>query len=68
MTYVLKVSYYDQESDYEEYGELDELIESYQGCIEQIADLGQAFGDVCRIVAMRRTANKTTVLQSRDYA
>lgn len=68
MTYILKIAYFDQESDYEEYGHVDELMESYQDCIDQVSDLGQSFGDVCRVVAMRRTANKITVIQSRDYS
>lgn len=68
MIYVLKISYYNQESDNEEYGTLEELLCSYSYFIDQISSLGSQFGDVNRISARQIINNKVKIIQERDYA
>jgi hypothetical protein len=68
MTYILKISYYDEESDNEEYGTLEELLCSYSYFIDQISSLGRQFGDVNRISARQIINNKIKIIQELDYA
>lgn len=65
--YLLKISYYDVESDYEEYETRDEAMDAFSTAIDQREQMGMSFGDTLRIAVINRTGDKSKVIAAKDY-
>jgi len=66
MVYWVRVSYYDEESDTEEYETLDEAVSAYLEALDMNHD--GVLGDVSRISYGKRDADgKSTRLACRDF-
>lgn len=67
MAYFLTTSFYDAESETEEFSDSDDAWQAYHDSCAQRDDLGQAFGDVSHFRLWKKTGSNSETLARRGY-